>query len=199
MKILIVEGEEEKLQRVMDAVNGLGKGIFMKGFEDGEAVIRHFSMGNRKNGSRVRIVTFGNFNVFADGKPVEFRYSKAMELFAVLVDRRGKPADTEMIRELLWQDSEPGKNHSSYLSLLKKDMTESFLKHGIADIFFQDENGLALITDKVDCDFYDYLDGAEGTADFDGIYMEQYSWAEPTTGELTSIAQMRKEKSGLIL
>lgn len=40
-------------------------------------------------GRRVRVQTFGGFDVFVDGKPLAFKRAKAKELLALLIDRRG--------------------------------------------------------------------------------------------------------------
>ncbi len=42
-----------------------------------------------RNPKRVRIRTFGNFEVYLDGNPIGFKYSKTKEMLAYLVDRKG--------------------------------------------------------------------------------------------------------------
>jgi len=42
-----------------------------------------------KSDKRVRVQTFGNFEVFVDGNPVLFTRSKTKELFAYLISRKG--------------------------------------------------------------------------------------------------------------
>ena len=54
----------------------------------------------------LRIQTFGNFEVFADGRPPQFKYAKAKELLAYLVDRRGALCSNKEIIGILWE--EPG-------------------------------------------------------------------------------------------
>jgi hypothetical protein len=44
--------------------------------------------------SRLRVQCFGNFEVYADGQPLRFEFSRTKELFAYLVDRRGAAANT---------------------------------------------------------------------------------------------------------
>ena len=43
-----------------------------------------------ENKARVKVETFGYFNILVDGKPVAFKRNKAKELVACLVDRRGQ-------------------------------------------------------------------------------------------------------------
>ncbi len=144
---------------------------------------------------RVQIKTFGEFAVFADGKPVDFRYSKSMELFALIVDRRGKKVDNGMIKRMLWQESDREADHSSYISTLKKEIVQTFSARGITDIFRQEDRSISLLIDRVECDYYDYVEDKNGNMKFDGRYMEQYSWAESTAGLLYSISEYRKKIS----
>ena len=139
----------------------------------------------------VRIVTFGNFMVFADDEPVEFQYSKSEEIFAILVDRRGEPAGTDQIKTLIWQEDDSVANHASYISTLKKDMINTFARLGVNDIFRQSGGEISLITEAVQCDLYDYLEGRSSADSFDGRYMIRYAWAEPTIARLENIRRKR--------
>jgi len=62
--------------------------------------LRHRTQESEK---AVRIVTFGSFSVFVGDRPVEFKYSKSEEIFAILVDMRGKSVTTDRIKKLLWR------------------------------------------------------------------------------------------------
>lgn len=70
---------------------------------------------------RVRINTFGNFEVFVDGQGVKFLYERTKEMLAYLVDRKGAYCSNAEIMAALWQDEK----HSSYMSNLKKDLLDT--------------------------------------------------------------------------
>lgn len=53
---------------------------------------------------KVWIQCFGNFEVFADGQPIKFTYSKTKELLAFLVDRKGAYCSNGEIITALWED-----------------------------------------------------------------------------------------------
>lgn len=55
-----------------------------------------------KQGLYVRC--FGNFEVFLDGKPLNFKYKKTRELLAYLIDRRGSLCRNNEIISTLWED-----------------------------------------------------------------------------------------------
>ncbi len=143
---------------------------------------------------KVRISAFGSFTVFVDDKPVGFQYSKSEEILAILVDLRGASADTDRIRTLLWPEDNSIADHASYISTLKKDMINTFSRLGINDLFRLEGDGISLVTEAVECDYYDYLEGKAEARPFEGIYMERYSWAEPTVAVLEKI---RRERAGL--
>ena len=60
---------------------------------------------------------------------------------------------------------------------------------GLEDIVEKRYNYLAINPGKVDCDLYKFLAGdAVAINSYYGVYMEEYSWAEMTTGMLSSKA-----------
>lgn len=196
MKILLLEGEEADLSGIWEDIKKKDCDIKVRGFEDLKDVQAFLDKEGSLQTKRVSIVTFGLFNVFVDKKPLEFRYSKTEELFAILVDRRGLPVSMKEAGRLLWQESDPGNDHASYLSRLKRDMLDTFSDAGIEDIFRQDSRGLALITGNVSCDLYDYLEEGDREGVYEGRYMEQYYWAEPTAGLLYSMTEKKIKSSG---
>lgn len=132
---------------------------------------------------RVRIQTFGNFQVFVDEKPLVFSRKKTKELLAFLVDRHGAFVTTEQIAATLWENE-------SYDTKLKNNVTatvsqlRALLRDvGAEDILIKSRNNLALDVNKVRCDAYD-LEKREPMAvnSYLGEYMSEYSWAEVTVG-----------------
>ena len=57
-----------------------------------------------KKHKRVFAQTFGNFELFVDGKPVSFKYNRTKELVAVLVNNRGAQTTNGEIIANLWED-----------------------------------------------------------------------------------------------
>lgn len=122
---------------------------------------------------------FGNFELFVDGKPVEFSRKKAKELLAYLVDRNGAAVNRKEFAAILFEDKEYDRNVQSYLTKLIADMTSSLEAAGIGDLLKKVGDTYAVDTQKFTCDAYDFIAGkpkAKGM--FFGEYMTQYSWAE---------------------
>ena len=135
---------------------------------------------------RIRIRTFGYFDVFVDDKPIAFRNEKSKELLALLVDRRGGFVSSEEAIGFLWED-EPANTVtlSRYrkVALRLKNLLEEY---GISDIVESVNAKRRLAAERVQCDLYDYLTGREEYAQlFKGSYLTNYSWGETTLAELT--------------
>ena len=135
-----------------------------------------------ESGPSITIQCFGNFEIFDNGEPIKFKYSKSKELLAYLVDRKGAVCGNQEVIINLWEDDE---DHNSYYRSLLKDVMDTLEKHGCADMFIRQRDGASIVTSKVRCDYYDYLAGTPaGINAFKGEYMVQYSWAEATSSEL---------------
>lgn len=136
-------------------------------------------------GSRVRIRTFGYFDVFVDDKPIAFRNEKSKELFALLVDRRGGFVSSEEAISFLWEE-EPVNSVTlaryRKVALRLKNILEEY---GISDIVESVNGKRRIVAGRVQCDLYDYLSGQEEYAQlFKGSYLTNYSWGENTLAEL---------------
>ena len=130
----------------------------------------------------LRVQTFGNFEVFYNGEPLNFKYSKTKELFAYLVDRNCAMVDSGEIQSTLWEDD---KDRTSYYMQLRKDLMDTLRSIGEEDAVVSVRGGIGLLSQKVRCDFFDYLAGnPKGINAYHGEYMSQYSWAEYTHGTL---------------
>ena len=71
--------------------------------------------------------TFGDFELFVDGKPVEFKYSRTKEVVAVLVSRRGAQVTNGEIIASLWEDDGDPVKKASYLRNLRQDLRRAVL------------------------------------------------------------------------
>jgi len=130
----------------------------------------------------LRIQAFGNFEVFYDGQPLRFKYSKTKELLAYLIDRNAAVVNIGEIKATLWDDDE---DRSSYIKQLRKDLMDTLKEVGANDAIVVMRGGIGVIPSKVKCDFFDYLAGEpKGINSYHGEYMQQYSWAEVTHGSL---------------
>ncbi len=135
---------------------------------------------------RIRIQCFGDFEIFADGRAVAFTRSKAKEMLAYLVDRRGANCASAKIADALWEDGVYDRARQKLFSTIYADMIKSLKRVDASHIVKKTNNMIAIDPNAFDCDYYSALLGdAVSVNSFMGEYMAAYSWAEFTTAALS--------------
>lgn len=128
--------------------------------------------------SKIQFQCFGNFEVFYNSKPVEFKFNKTKEFLAYLVYKRGALCSNEEIISVLWDDF---KQHNSYFKQLRQDLDNSLSSIGCNNILIWQRGKIGINTKIVECDYYEYLNGGKAVVK---EFMTQYSWAEDVTALL---------------
>lgn len=136
---------------------------------------------------RVEIQCFGNFEVYCDGVPICFKYTRTKELLAYLVDRNGTRCSMGELSAVLFGDDP----HRSYMYQIRLDLVNTLNALGVGDIISQSHGYLGLVRDKVRCDYFDYLDHKIEAPIQE--YMTQYSFGEETCAALFMDTQWRKK------
>ena len=133
--------------------------------------------------------TFGNFEVYAGGKPVRFSRSKSKEAFAYLVDRGATGATVSEIAGVLWEDGLYDRSRQKQMQVFIHDMLSALKDVSAADVIVKNGQNLIADVDKLDCDAYRFLEGDITAINaYRGEYMAQYSWAEFTNGRLNDFS-----------
>lgn len=127
---------------------------------------------------RLSFHCFGNFEAYCDGKPIAFERKRTLELLAYLVDRNGVECSVQEIMAGLFENNDKRR----YYNYLRNDLIKRFEELRISDCLLMSRGGLGIVRDKVDCDYYDYLDGKIKQPPAE--YMTQFSFAEETLGRL---------------
>jgi len=136
---------------------------------------------------RVEIKTFGGFSVMVDGKELLFNRQKSKELLAYLVERRGMSVGIQTACGILFEDKPYDRNMKNYFHTILADLKTSLTEAGVEDILIKSYNSIAIDPEKIDCDYYRFLDGdAKAVNDYHGEFLPAYSWAEFVNGNLTS-------------
>lgn len=138
---------------------------------------------------RLRVKCFGNFEVMlSDGRTIHFERSKAKELFAYLVYRRGTSSTVREIAATLFEDKLYDKKQQMYIQKIISSMMKTLREYGAEDVVNKTYNCLSVVPEKIDCDYYRFINvnqaGAQGHSDYAGEFMAQYSWAEFVNGYL---------------
>lgn len=104
------------------------------------------------NNRRVRVTCFGNFEIYVDNNPVEFKYSKSKELLAYLIHNKGSNVATRTIINHIFDE-----NQLSYFSNVRNDLIKTLEQLGIDDVIRHSKGLLGINVENIDCDYYDYL------------------------------------------
>lgn len=131
---------------------------------------------------------FGSFEVFFRGEIVLFPRRGSKELFAYLVDRRGKGASSGELCGVLWEDPVDPELKKASIRKYVMELRRTFLQLGLDDVLCHTRDNYFVNTRRLDCDFYRFLEGDESARKlYVGEYMSQYSWAENTIGLLENL------------
>ena len=142
---------------------------------------------------RIKILTFGNFDVFVDGQPLKFERKQAKEILAYLVDKRGTSVTYPDLAAMLWEDEEYDRTKQKNLQVYVASLVKTLHSVDVKDLILKSRQGILVNTKIVDCDYYRFLEGdTRAINSFTGQYMSAYSWAEFTVGYLEN--QLAKVK-----
>lgn len=133
----------------------------------------------------VKIVTFGYFDVFVDGKPILFKNAKAKELLALLVDRRGGYVSPSEAISCLWEDEPVNDRTLARYRKTAMQLRDTLREHSAEKILESYGGKRRIVPENVNCDLFGYLAcDSKYISSFKGIYMLNYSWGEITLSSL---------------
>lgn len=146
-----------------------------------------FLYGESGRTKKVFIQTFGGFEVFVDGKSVLFKRTKAKELLAYLVDRKGCGVTTKEACAILFEDTPYDQAQKNYFQTIVAELKNTLKQAGVQNILQKSRNNLAINPDAFDCDYYRFMQGDVAAINqYRGDYLLNYSWAEFSVGGLES-------------
>lgn len=144
-------------------------------------------------GKRIRILTFGNFEVFVDNQPLKFERKQSKEILAYLVDKRGTSVTYPELAGMLWESGEYDRAQQKNLKVYVASLVKTLNAVDVKDLILKSRQGILLNVGIVDCDYYRFLEGdVKAINSYTGQYMSAYSWAEFTAGYLDN--QLTKAK-----
>jgi len=142
----------------------------------------------------LRVQCFGNFDVYTPGSsvPLYFPRSKAKELFAYLIHRRGGSCSVEELVTVLFEGKEYDRSINRQIQTIVSTMRKVLKEAGVEQVIIKQYNSIAVDTGIIDCDYYHFLNQdieAINAYRFTGEYMSNYTWAELTSGLLMQTIQ----------
>jgi two-component SAPR family response regulator len=175
-KIVFCTGYEEY---ALNAIQLRCSGYLMKPVTK-EAVQKEIDHIKSKNPAEplLEVKCFGNFEVLNNGEALNFKRTKAKELFAVLVDRNGAGMTGKQICAVMWPENTDDVKNMDYLRHLVGDLKKALSNVGAEKVFCQEGYNYRIDISRINCDYHKFL--KTGKPPFLGEYMAQYSWAEDT-------------------
>jgi len=174
INIIFVTGYSEYMS---DAMNMFASGYIMKPVDakqiEKQMLHLRYEISKEKE---IKIKTFGNFAVYKNDNPVNFRYFKSKEMLAYLVDRNGAIISRKELAAVLMEEGNFTRNEQKKLSRWVQELEEDLQNAGIERIFVREKSGYCVNVEEFDCDLYEFLKGKKKL--FQGEYMEEYSWGE---------------------
>lgn len=165
----------------VDALKMKADYVIFKPFdrEDIIDVLERAKLFRHRQKKRFRFHTFGLFDMEADGKPVHFRSGKAKELMALCVYRNGRPVSIHEMVEKLWGEEAADSPENTGYRRTIKELTDTLKTCGAEQLFIRERGSIRVQIDLADSDYQDFLNGSmEACLQFQGAFMQQYSWAE---------------------
>ncbi len=159
----------------------------------------------KKTAPRTRkpfVQCFGDFEVFLNHEALSWKNSKAKEILAFLIHKKGVPVNWEKIACAVWPDYDAEKAQTNFHAttyLLRKKLAEA----GISRILESGRGNYRVIIDHLDCDLYqleelirtNQLRRKEDIRLLEQLkyrgYMEGsgYEWAYPRAAELEEMCK----------
>lgn len=100
-----------------------------------------------------RIQCFGSFELFVNGESVTWKNSKAKEILAYLVYKKGEPVNWEKIADAVWPDYDTDKAHTNFHAttyLLRKRLIEL----DVMQIIDFKRGNYRIVKEQITCDAY---------------------------------------------
>ena len=138
--------------------------------------------------SKPQVKTFGEFDLFKDGKTVKFSRSKAKELLAFLVDRQGSSVSRATAYSVIWEDDDYDRSKQKQLDVIIRSLKDTLKENAIENIIDIKGGQMRVVPENFDCDLYRFFDKDVNTINaYRGEYMSSYSWASLTEAYMDRI------------
>ncbi len=131
--------------------------------------------------------TFGNFEVFYNGSLLTFPRTKAKELFAYLIHKKGTGSTTKELMAVLFENKDYSISVQNQMQTIISTMIKVLDEVNMGAVITRKFNNLAVDASKINCDYYRFLEGDSSAINsYAGEYMANYSWAEGVVSYLDS-------------
>lgn len=151
------------------------------------AEVRHVRESRRAAAhTHIRVKTFGNFDVFVDGRPISFKLSKSKEILAYLVDKQGTGVKRAELFAAVWEDRPYDRKQQKQFDVYIRSLRETLREYGVPEIMEMEKGVLRVKPETFACDAYLFYSGdSDAINAYRGEYMSCYPWASMTESILS--------------
>ena len=136
--------------------------------------------------AHIMVKTFGDFDIYVDGRPISFKLAKSKEILAYLVDRQGSGVSRADLFAVIWEDELYDRRMQKQLDVYIRSLRETLREYGVPEIMEMEKGVLRVNPRNFICDAYLFYSGDSDTINaYRGEYMSSYSWASMTEGILS--------------
>ncbi len=126
----------------------------------------------------VTVQTFGNFEIFVEGKPLAIARTKSREILAYLVDRRGASCARKELAAALWPQQPYSRSLQTHLQILIGELMRTLKDAGVGHILIRQHGLYSVDTTQFICDYYNFIKSDPTAVNaYYGEYMAGYAWA----------------------
>ncbi len=189
MKLICIDDDHPGLKDILKKCRGLSDIGEASGFSNGKEAIDWFLSQDSSLAivdvdldlPRIRIKTFGNFEIFVDGETINFHRQRSKEVLAYLVDRQGSGVSRADIFAALYEDEDYDRSYQKQLDVIIRSLKDTLYEYGISR-FLEIKGGLLrIVPELAECDLYRFFQGDDkARKEYRGEYMSSYSWAMMT-------------------
>ena len=169
-----------------DAISAKADFVVFKPYEREDIIdaLERARLLSERQQKAVRVKTFGHFDLFVNGRLVNFKSSKAKELLALCVSRMGGEVTIHEMVETLWSNS--GDQGLGYRTTIKA-LSDTLKEAGAEKMLRRKRSVLSVDPAEFDCDLMDFKAGKSAAINsYHGEFLQQYSWAKPMADELSA-------------
>ena len=136
--------------------------------------------------AHIQVKTFGDFDVYVDGRPISFKLAKSKEILAYLVDRQGSGVTRADLFAAVWEDELYDRRMQKQLDVYIRSLRETLREYDASEIMEMEKGVLRVNPNVFVCDAYLFYSGDSDMINaYRGEYMSSYSWASMTEGILS--------------
>lgn len=169
---------------VVDALKLKADYCIMKPYdqEDVRDAIQRAKLLSNRFKKRIKVVTFGRFEIYVDDRTVCFSNQKARELFAYCIHKEGGIVKMNEAIDILWPDRPYDEKVKRLYRKAVASVVSTLSEVGIQQVFISNRGNCYINRAMIECDLYAFevgdIEAIQKSLLLELGYFTEFSWAE---------------------